>query len=169
MEDGRVVDVGSVVWATGFAWVSLPVFDSDGYPAHHRGVVESEPGLYFVGLRFLYTLTSSFIGGVGADAGYIARHIAARPIENGMLNEDDRVRVGHGGSEKTQGIVRGRRSDDPESRHSCVPRFEALGVRRTELATSPGNRSDHQWDRHLASGHVADLGSHVHDLVHRHQ
>ena len=87
MEDGRVVDVSSVVWATGFApdfaWISLPVFGDDGYPAHHRGVVEGEPGLYFLGLRFLYTLTSSFIGGVGADAQYVARHIAARPHAGG--------------------------------------------------------------------------------------
>jgi putative flavoprotein involved in K+ transport len=87
LEDGRVVDAGCVVWATGFApdfaWVSLPIFGDDGYPVHHRGVVEREPGLYFVGLRFLYTLTSSFIGGVGADAEYIARHIAARSGAHG--------------------------------------------------------------------------------------
>ncbi len=35
------------------------------------------PGLYFIGLRFLYTLTSSLLGGVGRDAEYIANHIVA--------------------------------------------------------------------------------------------
>ena len=41
---------------------------------HERGVVESEPGLYFVGRFFQLAFTSSLIGGVGRDAEYIARH-----------------------------------------------------------------------------------------------
>jgi putative flavoprotein involved in K+ transport len=43
---------------------------------HDRGVVSSEPGLYFVGLLFLYAVASSLVGGVGRDAEHIARHIA---------------------------------------------------------------------------------------------
>jgi hypothetical protein len=70
-----------VVWATGFGmdfrWIKLPVFDQDGQPIHYRGVVKGEPGLYFIGLLFLYTLSSVLVGGVGRDAEYIARHIAA--------------------------------------------------------------------------------------------
>jgi hypothetical protein len=33
---------------------------------------------YALGLRFQHTRKSSFIDGVGADADYVARHIAAR-------------------------------------------------------------------------------------------
>jgi len=82
LQDGRVLDVANVIWCTGFApdfrWIDLPVFGSDGYPVHYRGVVEGEPGLYSLGLPFQYTLTSSLIGGVGRDAHYIAKQIAAR-------------------------------------------------------------------------------------------
>ena len=82
LQDGRVLAVTNVIWCTGFTpdfdWIDLPVFGSTGLPIHVRGVVESEPGLYFLGLPFQYTLTSSFIGGVGRDARYIAEQIAAR-------------------------------------------------------------------------------------------
>jgi putative flavoprotein involved in K+ transport len=84
LEDGRVLDVANLIWATGFTqnfnWIKLPIFDPEGYPIHYRGVVADEPGLYFVGLPFQYTLTSALIGGVGRDAEYIARHIAAQPV-----------------------------------------------------------------------------------------
>ncbi len=87
LEDGRVLDVASVIWATGFGldfnWISLPVFGEDGYPIHYRGVVGGMPGLYFIGLRFLYTLTSALLGGVGRDAEYIAKHIAAQSNHRG--------------------------------------------------------------------------------------
>jgi putative flavoprotein involved in K+ transport len=81
VEDGRVLDVANVIWCTGydpgFSWIDLPVFDSSGEPRHRAGVVESEPGLYFVGLHFLYALSSEMIHGVGRDADRIARLIAA--------------------------------------------------------------------------------------------
>ena len=81
LEDGRVLDVKNVIWCTGyhpgFSWIDLPVFDSYGEPLHRAGVVESEPGLYFVGLHFLYALSSEMIHGVGRDADRIARLIAA--------------------------------------------------------------------------------------------
>ncbi len=82
LQDGRVLSVTNVIWCTGFVpdyhWIDLPVFGSEGDPVHARGVVVSEPGLYFLGLPFQYTLTSSFIGGVGRDARYIAEQIATR-------------------------------------------------------------------------------------------
>jgi putative flavoprotein involved in K+ transport len=80
-EDGRVVEVANVVWCTGYRpaldWVHLDAFDKDGQPVHDRGVA-AEPGLYFIGLFFLASAASSLVGGVGRDAEYIARHIAAR-------------------------------------------------------------------------------------------
>ena len=81
LEDGRIVDVANVVWATGyrpaFDWVHIDIFDQEGQPVHHRGTTP-EPGLYFIGLFFLSSLASSLVGGVGRDAEHIARHIAAR-------------------------------------------------------------------------------------------
>jgi putative flavoprotein involved in K+ transport len=79
LEDGKVLDVANVIWCTGFvadySWIDIPVFDDHGYPIHERGVVESQPGLYFMGLLFQRTLSSALIGGMGRDAEYIARHI----------------------------------------------------------------------------------------------
>jgi putative flavoprotein involved in K+ transport len=80
LEDGRVMEVANVLWCAGlrpdFSWVDLPVFDQDGLPRHDRGVVASQPGLYFVGLWFLSGFTSSLLGGVGRDAERIAGRIA---------------------------------------------------------------------------------------------
>ena len=82
LEDGRVMDVSNVIWCTGFrpdfGWIELSIFGEDGEPVHDRGVVGSEPGLYFVGLFFLSALTSSLVGGVGRDAEHIAKHITPR-------------------------------------------------------------------------------------------
>jgi putative flavoprotein involved in K+ transport len=82
LDDGQVLDVRNVVWATGFRheypWIRLPVIGPDGYPVHARGVVVSEPGLYFIGLPFQYAFTSSLIGGVGRDAGYVVERLMGR-------------------------------------------------------------------------------------------
>jgi putative flavoprotein involved in K+ transport len=83
LEDQRVLDVANVIWCTGFrpdfSWINLPVFgDEEKEPLHHRGIIASEPGLYFVGLLFLYAMSSAFLPGVGRDAKHIAKHIAAR-------------------------------------------------------------------------------------------
>ena len=77
-----VVEPRVIVWCTGFApdyrWIDLPIFDEEGHPRHDRGVVPDAPGLFFLGLRFQYRMTSSLIGGVGADAAFIAEQVAKR-------------------------------------------------------------------------------------------
>jgi putative flavoprotein involved in K+ transport len=82
LADGRVLDVTSVVWATGFqpnyGWIDVPIFDADGYPRHRRGLVAAAPGLFFLGLPFQHTLTSAAIGGVGKDARYLSERIVAQ-------------------------------------------------------------------------------------------
>jgi putative flavoprotein involved in K+ transport len=82
LEDGRRLDVANVVWCTGFrqdfSWIDLPVTDDHGWPLETRGVVQSAPGLYFVGLAFQYAFASMIIGGAGRDAEHVARHIASR-------------------------------------------------------------------------------------------
>ena len=52
--------------------------DRRGNPIHDRGVVKGSSGLYFVGLRYQYTVASHDIFGVGSDAEYVAGHIAGR-------------------------------------------------------------------------------------------
>jgi putative flavoprotein involved in K+ transport len=75
-----VLDVASILWCTGFgldfSWVHVPVFAPDGYPRYDRGRVTSEPGLYFVGLPFQHSFSSSLIAGVGRDAALVASWIA---------------------------------------------------------------------------------------------
>jgi putative flavoprotein involved in K+ transport len=79
--DGRVLDVSNVIWCTGytpdFSWIDLPLSTRRGWPIQDRGIVESVPGLYFMGLLFLYSLSSALLGGVGRDAEYIVDHIAS--------------------------------------------------------------------------------------------
>jgi putative flavoprotein involved in K+ transport len=82
LEDGRVLNVANVIWCTGFAvdypWIDLSLPTCHGLPIHDRGIVESYPGLYFIGLPFLYSLSSVLLGGVGRDAEHIAGYIASR-------------------------------------------------------------------------------------------
>jgi putative flavoprotein involved in K+ transport len=82
LDDGRVLDVGTVIWCTGFKetypWIKLPITDEAGRVMHLEGVVTSQPGLYFVGLRAQRSLRSSLIDGVGDDARYVVEKIAGR-------------------------------------------------------------------------------------------
>jgi putative flavoprotein involved in K+ transport len=61
-----------------YRWIDLPIFGTDGYPRHTRGVVSEAPGLFFLGLRFQHRLSSSLIGGVGQDAAHVASVVAQR-------------------------------------------------------------------------------------------
>jgi len=81
LEDGRTLDVANVIWCSGFdaasEWIDLPIFGKNGELLHEAGVIESQPGLYFVGRHFLYAMSSSMIHGVGRDAARIVKAIAA--------------------------------------------------------------------------------------------
>lgn len=82
LADGRVFEVATVLWATGFRqvydWMDLDMPVEDGWPTEYRGVVAGVPGLYFCGLAFQYAFASGEVGGVSRDAAYVARRIAAR-------------------------------------------------------------------------------------------
>lgn len=79
LDDGRALDVTTVVWCTGFdpdhRWLDVPVLDDQGRPVHERGVT-AERGLYFLGLLFQHSLASSMINGVGADAAFLVDRVA---------------------------------------------------------------------------------------------
>jgi putative flavoprotein involved in K+ transport len=80
-DDGTALAPHSIVWATGyrhdFGWIHAPVLDAAGAPRHVRGVTDV-PGLYFLGLRFLHTASSSLLYGVGRDARHIVEQIVDR-------------------------------------------------------------------------------------------
>jgi putative flavoprotein involved in K+ transport len=88
LEDGRRLDVSNVVWCTGYRpdydWIDLSLPTHHGFPVHDRGIVHACPGLYFVGLLFLYSLSSALLGGVGRDARHIVDHmVSTRPSTTG--------------------------------------------------------------------------------------
>lgn len=97
LEDGGVLDVANVIWCTGYrtdlGWIDLPIFDSEGEPLQKRGIVESMPGLYFVGRFFQYAFTSIFIGGVGRDAGYVVEQLVRRATAPNRRAASDMTRV----------------------------------------------------------------------------
>jgi putative flavoprotein involved in K+ transport len=79
LEDGRVLSVSSIVWATGykpdFSWIKLDVTNEHGWPETERGISKEFRGLYFVGMVFQFGLTSGLVGGVGRDAAFVVNHL----------------------------------------------------------------------------------------------
>ena len=86
LEDGRVLHPANVIWCTGFepgfSWIDLPVFES-GRVKHDRGVVTEVPGLYFVGLKGLYSVSSAQVNGVGR------RRRAGGGTDRGVVSNQD--------------------------------------------------------------------------------
>ena len=78
--DGSTLDVGVVLWATGYrsdySWISIPGVVRDGRVAHRRGVTDV-PGLYFLGLSWQHTRGSALLGFLDDDASHIVDRIAA--------------------------------------------------------------------------------------------
>jgi putative flavoprotein involved in K+ transport len=89
--DGDTVDVGVVIWATGYrsdySWISIPGVAPDGHVAHRRGVTDT-PGLYFIGLPWQHTRGSALLGFVADDAAHIADQISARQGSGGPTATD---------------------------------------------------------------------------------
>jgi putative flavoprotein involved in K+ transport len=84
LEDGRILEVANVVWCTGFRpnyrWIDLPALDANGWPLERRGVVESVPGLYFVGVPFQHSFASMLVLGAGRDAAHVVERAAQRAL-----------------------------------------------------------------------------------------
>jgi putative flavoprotein involved in K+ transport len=82
LADGTVLDVANIIWCTGFrpdfSWIEPPVTGEDGWPLQSRGVATSAPGLYFLGLPFLYAFASMLVLGAARDAEHVVEHVVAR-------------------------------------------------------------------------------------------
>jgi putative flavoprotein involved in K+ transport len=72
LANGRTLSVKNVIWCTGyhhgFPWIELPIFDQGGEVVHEAGIIHNVPGIYFVGLNFLYSMTSATLMGIGRDS-----------------------------------------------------------------------------------------------------
>lgn len=79
--DLRAANIKAVIWSTGFradfSLVDIPVFNGAGYPGHHRGVT-TVPGLYFLGLGWLWTWGSGRFSGIAQDAEHVVEDIGRR-------------------------------------------------------------------------------------------
>ena len=82
LADGTVLDVASIVWATGYrpdyGFVHAPIIGPDGWPEEVRGVSPTVPGLYFLGVPFQYAFSSMLVSGAGRDASFVVDRIAER-------------------------------------------------------------------------------------------
>ncbi|HEY1390829.1 MAG TPA: NAD(P)/FAD-dependent oxidoreductase [Ktedonobacterales bacterium] len=94
--DGRILDVTNVIWSTGyhpgFSWIKLPILNGDE-PLHERGIVTKEPGLYFVGLEFLYAASSATVQGVSRDAERVVRAITMETSKTSSVRTRANTRV----------------------------------------------------------------------------
>jgi putative flavoprotein involved in K+ transport len=81
--------ITSIIWCIGFSpdftWVEAPVFNGRGHPGHQRGIT-SQPGLYFLGLPWLYTWGSGRFSGVAQDARYLVEHLSALHHESPAIH-----------------------------------------------------------------------------------
>ena len=81
LADGRVLDVVSIVWCTGFrpdySWIERSIVGNEAWPAQERGVVASSPGLYLLGMPFLHSFASMLVLGAGGDAAHVVSVVRA--------------------------------------------------------------------------------------------
>lgn len=82
LDDGTVLEVSNVIWATGYrhdySWLDLPVLDEAGWPRESRGVARDVDGLFFCGLAYQFAFASMLLHGVGRDAVHVTSRILAR-------------------------------------------------------------------------------------------
>jgi putative flavoprotein involved in K+ transport len=80
LADGSRLAPANIVWATGFvndfSWIDIQGATEDQKPIHKRGVSPVK-GLYFIGLPFLHSKGSAFLGFVDYDAHYVAKVTAS--------------------------------------------------------------------------------------------
>jgi putative flavoprotein involved in K+ transport len=72
--DLKSANINTIIWAIGYtsdySLVKLPLTDEDGFPIQQRGITKY-PGLYFVGMNWLYKRKSVTLPGVNEDVEYI--------------------------------------------------------------------------------------------------
>ncbi|HVK99391.1 MAG TPA: MSMEG_0569 family flavin-dependent oxidoreductase [Dongiaceae bacterium] len=93
LADANITDI---IWCIGFTpdyhWLDLPVFNGRGYPTHQRGIT-TFPGLYFIGLPWLYTWGSGRFSGIDQDARYVVDVIARQLAQTGTTTMPPKVKM----------------------------------------------------------------------------
>ena len=88
LSDDSVHDVSTVVWCTGFRpdfrWVEPASLDEHGWPLQERGLAVGAPGLYFLGIPFLFGFASMLVLGADRDAAFVADAVARRATTDGQ-------------------------------------------------------------------------------------
>lgn len=81
LDGGRHLTVANVIWCTGFTeaypWLDIPALPADWREQQHRGIVDALPGLYLLGKELIFAEASETLPGVGRDAKYLAKRLAA--------------------------------------------------------------------------------------------
>jgi len=71
--------ISTIIWACGYSYdasiFKFPFMDQFGIPDAPFGVSSTYPGLYFVGLPFLPTLSSGFFAGVAKSTGLVVERV----------------------------------------------------------------------------------------------
>lgn len=87
LADDSVHDVATVLWCTGyrpdFRWVEPATLDEHGWPIQERGLATGAPGLYFLGIPFLFGFTSMLVLGADRDAGFVADAVVRQAAADG--------------------------------------------------------------------------------------
>lgn len=81
LDGGRRLPVANVIWCTGFTeaypWLDIPALPANWRERQHRGIVDALPGLYVLGQELIFAEASETLPGVGRDAKYLAKRLAA--------------------------------------------------------------------------------------------
>lgn len=92
LSDDSVHDVATVVWCTGFRpdfrWVEPATLDDRGWPLQDRGLAVDAPGLYFLGLPFLFGFTSMLVIGADRDAAFVADAVVRHAMRSSRAETD---------------------------------------------------------------------------------
>lgn len=79
LTDGSRPEVDNIIWCTGFRedydWIDPSLLGDGGRPRQYRGVALDSPGLFFLGQKFMYAVTSATLPGTCRDARYLAAKI----------------------------------------------------------------------------------------------
>ena len=142
----RASNINAVIWSTGFradfSMVDVPVFNGSGYPSHHRGVT-AVPGLYVLGLGWLWTWGSGRFSGIAQDAEHVVETIAKAFLVRQPRRRSAAARGLSGPRRPPLARLRARTaSGDAASRHQLVERD------RGEGAGHPLSRAEARGDRH---------------------
>ena len=76
--DLKAANINTIIWAIGYtadySLVKLPITDEDGFAIQQRGITQY-PGLYFVGMNWLYSRQSTALLGVNEDVEYVVAYM----------------------------------------------------------------------------------------------